>query len=435
MKIRALILTFLSAALAFGQLQQETPVQSASGAFNPVSLASEFFERGNFVNYYAFANAVYDTFAPTLNNSGQTVNNGGFGFDLGGGATVAHTWKRSSLSFSYIGGYRHYSSAFFGNGTNQSLNLAFSRRMSRRWNLSTGVTAGTLLYGTGYFSAQAATNNNVQINPFSPNTRYASGYISVAYQQTRRLSYVFTGGAYLQRYDYPGAIGATGGNGDVAVVYRITARTTISGDYNHSYFVYQAGAGNTSLDGYNFSISHNFADRWSASAFGGITHTDVNGFFFLPLGPVTGTTPVPVIRVPYNTKATSPSFGGSISRQMRRSQISASGGQNVISGNGFYLASKSRYLNGFYSRSYQRMNVGFGAYYSRLSTLTNTVGYSYDTSGFGGNVGYFLIRHVSANARYDFLHYGTIGSITGVSDNRFAIGLSFSSKNIPLTLY
>lgn len=425
----------LSSVLAFGQLQQEAPVQSASGGFNPVTLASEFFEHGNFVNYYAFANAVYDTFAPTLNNSGQNVNNGGFGFDLGGGVSVAHTWRRSTLSFNYIGGYRHYSSGFFGNGTNQSLNLAFSRRMSRRWHLNTGVTAGTLLYGTGYFSAQATTNGNVQLNPFSPNTRYASGYVSVSYQQTRRLSYVFTGGIYLQRYDYPGAIGATGGNGDVAIVYRVTARTSISGDYNHSYFVYQAGAGNTNLDGFNFSLSHAFADHWNVTAFGGITHTNVNGFFFFPLGPVTGTNTIPVLRIAYDTTATSPSFGGSVSRQLRRSHISASGGQNVISGNGFYLASKSRYLNGYYSRSYQRMNVGFGAYYSRLSTLTNSVGYSYDTSGIGASAGYLILPHLSANARYDFLHYGTIGSTTGISDNRFSIGLSYSSKSIPLTLY
>src|SRR3982751_1788012 len=88
-KIRALVLTLVCAASAFGQLQQEAPVERSSGGFNPVTLASEFFDRGNFVNYYAFANAVYDSFSPTLNSSGQSVNNGGFGYDLGGGISAS----------------------------------------------------------------------------------------------------------------------------------------------------------------------------------------------------------------------------------------------------------------------------------------------------------------------------------------------------------
>jgi len=435
-KIRALVLTLVCAASAFGQLQQEAPVERSSGGFNPVTLASEFFDRGNFVNYYAFANAVYDSFSPTLNSSGQSVNNGGFGYDLGGGISASHAWSKSTLALSYSGSYRNYSNTFFANGTNQNLSLSFSRRLARRWSFNTGVLAGTALYGTGYFGAQAATNGNVQLNPFSPNTRYASGYVSVAYQQSRRLSYVFTGGIYLQRYSYPGAIGTTGGNGAVAVVYRVTARTTVSGDYNHSYFAYQLDAGNTNLDGFNFSVSHRFANRWGVTASGGVTHTNVAGLLNIPVGAITSTGAVSgFIRVPYNTSALSPAFAGSVSRYMRRSQFSASGGQNIISGNGYYLASRNQFINGVYSRSYRRLNASFGGYWSRLNTLTSSVGYSYSTSGFSANYGYVVMRHVSANARYDFVRYGTINLYPSVSDNRFSFGVSFSSKSIPLTLY
>jgi hypothetical protein len=435
-KIRVFILTLASAVLAFGQSQQDAPAGRSLGGFNPVTLASQFFERGNFVNYYAVANAVYDTYAPTLNSSGQTVQGGGFGYDVGGGISAYHAWSKATLSLSYSGNYRHYSSNFFGNGTNQDLNLSYTRRLARRWSLSTGVMAGTVLYGTGYFGAHTATDGNVQLNPFSSNTRYASGYVSVAYQQTRRLSYVLTGGIYLQRFDYAGAIGTTGGNGGVSVNYRITPRTTISGNYSHSYFSYQLGAGDTNLDGYNFSIAHKFANQWGVSAYGGINHTNVVGAFFVPVSVVSGTNTITgTIRVPYITSSTSPAFGGSLSRVMRRSQFSVGGGQNVVSGNGFYLASRNQYLNGVYSRSYQRLNASFGGYWSRLNTLTNSVGYSYDSSGFSANFGYVLMRHVSSNARYDFVRYGTIGALSTVSDNRFAVGLSFSSKSIPLTLY
>ena len=436
MRIRVFILTLLFAASLFGQLQQDTPADRSPGTFNPVTLASEFFDRGNFVNYYAFANAVYDSFAPVLNSNGQSVSQGGFGYDVGGGISAYHAWSKSTLALSYSGDYRNYSSGFFGNGTIQNLGLSFSRRLARRWSLSTGVMAGTLLYGTGYFNAQTATNGNVQLNPFSPNTRYASGSVSIAYQQSRRLSYVVSGGIYLQRYDYPGAIGTTGGNGDIGVYYRLTARTSIGGDYNHGYFSYQLGAGNASLDGANFSVSHRFGNLWYVSASGGITHTNVSGYYAIPVGIITSTGVVSgVIRVPYNVSATSPAFGASLTRALRRSQISVSGGQSVNSGNGVYLASKSRYVGGFYSRSYRRSNVGLGGYWSRLSGLVNSVGYDYNASGFGANYGYVVMRHISANARYDFIRYGTIGSNSSIADNRFSFGVSISSQSIPLTLY
>ncbi|MBV9679599.1 MAG: hypothetical protein JO185_24895 [Acidobacteriaceae bacterium] len=437
MKVRIFILVLFSAASLLGQLQQTAPVEQSGGAwFNPVTLASEFFDRGNFVNYYAFANAVYDSFAPVINSNGQSENNGGFGFDAGGGISAAHVWSKSSLSLSYSGSYRHYSASYLGNGTNQNLSLTFNRRLARRWSLGTGVYAGTVMYGTGYFGAQAVTNGNVQLNPFSVNNRYASGSVSVSYQQSRRLSYTFSGSIFLQRFSYSSAIGTTGGSGAVSALYRVTSRTSVSGDYYHSYYAYQLGAGNASMDGANFTLYHHFGNLWSVWASGGITHTNVAGFFFVPVGIITGTgTVTGVIRVPYNVSAVSPAFQGTVARALRRSQISVSGGQNVVSGNGYYLASRNQFINGFYSRSYRRSNAGFGGYWSRLHTLVQSTGYDYNTSGFSANYGYVVMRHVSANARYDFIRYGTIGSNSSVSDNRFAFGISLSSQSIPLTLY
>jgi hypothetical protein len=440
-KIRVFILTLVSAACVFGQLQQPPQeTSSASGnssGYNPVTLASEFFDRGNFVNYYAFANAVYDTYAPTLNSSGQYVNNGGFGYGVGGGVGAYHAWSKSTLSLAYSANFSQYTSSFFTSGTNQNLNLSFNRQLSRRWSLGVGVLAGNVLYGTGYLGAQADTAGNVQLNPFSPNTRYLTGYASLSYQQSRRLSYFVSGGFYLQRFSYSGAVGTTGGSGSGGVNYRITSRTSIFGSYSHSYYAYQMDAGNTYVDGVSFGISHTFKNRWGASAYGGITHSNVNGLLNIPVGIITPTGVTSgFLRVPYVTTAVLPAFGGSISRYMRKSQFSFGGGQSVISGNGYYLASQSRYLSGNYSRSFQqRTNASFGGYWSRLSSVSGTMAYSYNTSGFGASYSYVILSHVSAYARYDFVRYGTISSYAGVSDNRFSFGFSFSSKSIPLTLY
>ncbi len=442
-KIRVLILTLLSAVSVFAQLQsqpppsQDTSSGGNSSSLNPITLASEFFDRGNFVNYYAFANAVYDTYSPTLNSSGQNVNNGGFGYVIGGGVSASHIWSKSSLSLSYSGNFSQYTSSFFSSGTNQNLGLSFSRQISRRWSFNTGVYAGNVLYGTGYLGAQTSTDGNIQLNPFSPNTRYLSGSVGVSYQQSRRLSYFAYGGIYLQRFSYAGAVGTTGGSGGGGVSYRITARTSAFGSYSHSYFAYQLGAGNTYVDGVSFGISHAFHNRWFASAYGGVTHTNVSGLLNIPIGRIftpTGTVDV-FARVPYTATAVLPSFGGSLSRSVRRGQFSISGGQSIVSGNGYYLASRTQYLGGGYSRSYQRSNISFGGYWSRLNSIANSLSYAYNTSGFSGNYSRVVLPHVSVFGRYDFVRYGAISSYGGISDNRFSFGVAFSSKSIPLTLY
>lgn len=417
--------------------QQEAPPVGPTANLNPVTLATEFFENNNFFNYYGFANAVYDTYNPTLDSTGKSVNHGGVGYQVGGGLSARHLWQKSVLSVSYSGDYRDYSSAFFSSGTDQNLSLAFNRRMSNRWTLNLGTNAGTVLYGTGYFGQQPVGTGNLQINPFSNSTRFFSGYASVTYQQSRRLSYVFSGGYYLQRYSYAGAVGSTGGSGDIGVNYRITARTTISGDYGRSYFVFQRGAGTSTVDNYYGSISHRFANHWTATASGGVSRSHVTGTIQSPVSiPVSnGQVLNGFVVGPYDSVTLLPSFSGSVSRMMKRSSFSVGGGQNIVSGNGYYLASKNQFLSGIYSRTYRRSNASIGGSWNRLNSIANTVGFSYATTGISGSYGYSVIRHVALNGRYDFVRYGAIRPNPGVSDSRFSIGVTFSSQSIPLTLY
>ncbi len=417
--------------------QEEAPPVGPGANTNPVTLATQFFENNNFFNYYAFANAVYDSYNPTLNSDGHTVNHGGAGYQVGGGVSARHVWQKASLALSYSGDYRDYSSSFFGSGTDQSLGLSYSRRLARRLNLNLGVNAGTVLYGTGYFGQQQVGTGNIQLNPFSNSTRFFSGYVSMSYQQTRRLSYVVSGGYYLQRYSYAAAIGSTGGSGDIGVNYRVTARTTVSVDYSRSYFVFQRNAGTSTVDSFYGSVSHRFANHWVASASGGISHSHVTGTTVTPvtLQTTTGEFLNGYIVGPYDSKTFLPSFSGSVTHFLRKSSFSAGGGQNVVSGNGYYLASRNQFLSGVYSRSLNKSNVSFGANWNRLNSVSNTVAYGYSTTSFAASYSYAVIRHVGMNARYDFVRYGSLGNNPGVADNRFSVGVNFSSQSIPLTLY
>ena len=129
MKIRILALLTAGAALATAQ---ETSRMDSPINYNPVTLASQFFENNNYFNYFGVVNGVYDTYAPTYNSLGQPVNNGGFGYSIGGGLSAYHKFRKATLSVSYGGTYRDYNTPLYANGTDQNFSLAYTLRLARR---------------------------------------------------------------------------------------------------------------------------------------------------------------------------------------------------------------------------------------------------------------------------------------------------------------
>lgn len=433
MKIRVLILWSVGAASV---LAQEGPQMDNPISYNPVTLASQFFEHNNYFNYFGSIDGVYDSYAPTINSNGQQVSNGGFGYQIGGGLAGYHKFRKATFAISYSGNYRDYSTPLFSNGTDQNLSVSYTRQLARRWTLGVSGNAGTVLYGTGYLGPASQGPNAVATNPFSANTRYASAGTSLAYQQTRRLSYVVSGNFFLQRYSYVNAIGATGASGDVAVNYRLTARTTITADYGTSGFTYQHGSGDSRLNSITGSVFHQFANHWFLTVTGGVTHSHISGFIAIPVSALTGDVGANGYVIgQYNTSSNFPAFSGTVTRVYRRFQVSASGGQSIISGNGFYLASRNQFLNGTYSKSWRRSNISVGGNWYRLKSAANTIAYTYSAGGLGASYGYQLMRHVGSHFRYDYIRYGNLAPYSAIVDNRLSFGLTFSSQSIPVTLY
>ena len=434
--VALLAASWLAGTLLAQQSSQPPPAapEDQGPSANPITtLASEFFEH-DFFNFFLFANAVYDSVPEEIND--RSINQGGWGFDGGGGADAFKQLKDGYLSLAYRGDYRDYSSSFFPSGTDQSLSFAYSKRLSRRWEFKFDVNGGIFLYGGTYFGAQPSQVDYVQTNPFSSESKFLSSGVSLAYRQTRRLSYVFDGQYYLNRYNIPGSIGATGVTGAGSIFYRLTARTTVGGTYSHTYFTYQRGAGQAQADTVVGNISHTFHAHWMASFSGGITRTDSSGTISVPVLIIDGDNLIPGYEIGhYNRVATFPSVIGTVSRQLRRSSINVSGGQNVTSGNGVFLASKNLFVNGYYSYSTRRSNLSFGGGLSHLTSVANNVTSRYTTSSFTASYAYNLMRHVGVNFRYNYVKYGTLGSVGSLTDNRIMFGVYFSSKTVPLTLF
>lgn len=441
MRFPVFVLILLSGASAFAQdtttaAPPAAPQTAPTPTGNPVvTLASEFFEH-NFVNLYAFGDGIYDSYAP-IEQNGRLSNNGSVGWDVGGGINAYHQVTNGDISITYRGDYRHYQSSVFGTGTDQYLAFGYNKRLTRRWSLNVSLGGGMFLYGETFISPLPTQTTVVQANPFSNESRFAYGGVTLSYLQTRRLSYTVSGNFMLNRYSLPGSVGMTGITGTGGVQYRLSARTTVGGSYSHSYFAYQGGSGQAAIDSFSGTLSRAFPDRWNVSVYGGVSRTTTSGIIAVPviLQLSSGQAVGGYLIGPYKRTSDVPSFGGNVSRTFHRSLLSVSAGQGVSAGNGYYLSSRSDFVTGTLSYSTRKSNISAGGSYSLLSSIANTVTSKYKSAGLSVSYSRNLVRYVGANVRYDYIYYQSLSPFPGTTDNRISFGFNFSSKSIPLTLY
>jgi hypothetical protein len=433
--LRSAAVFVVAAATVVAQEASTTEPDTDSGIRGlPVTLAGQFFDH-DFVNYTLFGNVIFDTNLATLQGA-QTVNGSGFGWSAGGGVTASHLTRNTAFSLNYRGDYRRYGSSGYGSGTDQNLGLDYSVRLSRRWSTSISAGGGILLYGGGFYSVTPNAATTVATNPLSPETRFLNTGINFSYQQSRRLSYVFGGQFFLNDYNYAGGLDSRGVSGLFSVVYRLTGKTSLAATYSHSYYTYSQGVGSSTLDGGSLTLSHNFAGHWQGALTAGINRTHASGTITLPVSIILAQQTVNgYMTGPYDDVSLVPSFQASLTRYLRHSAFSVSGGQGVTPGNGVFLTSRTQSLNSTYSYSTRRSNISFGASYNHLSSIANSVSQTYSSGNLSASYSYVVRRHLAADFRYDLISYGGLLNYGGVTEHRLTAGLSLSSKSIPLTLF
>jgi hypothetical protein len=425
---------FLAFCLAAATLAaQDTSSDTGEDVTRRVTATSQFFDR-DFVNVFAFASGIWDSRIPELTNN-TSVFGSGIGWQVGGGIEGSHQFRDGGITLSYTGSYHDYPGGEFAAGTSQSLALSYTKKLSRHWSFGASVAGGILSYGTSYYAAAAVTSS-LSANPFSSSSRFLFAGMNATYNQTRRLSYVFAGNAFINNYNYGHAFSSVGGSGSASVYYRVTARTTVGGTYTHTYYTYSQSAGTSSIDGGSLSLSHRFPDHWQLDLSGGINRSHSKGIIVIPVTLIFNGETVTGYEVgPYNHSTFTPSFQGVLTRSFRRSSFAVSAGQGIAPGNGTYLGSRSQFANAVYSISSRKSNFGFGASFIRLSSIANSVSESYSTFDASASYGINLARYVSANLRYDFLHYDGFFGYSELNESRITFGLSLSSKSVPLTLF
>jgi hypothetical protein len=387
------------------------------------------------VNVFAFGSGLYDSALPQL-SAGTSEYGSAVGFDVGGGVSLQHALKDGTFSLSYKGDYHRYAVSTYANGINQNLSLLFSKRLSRQWSVVMQGSGGVISYGGQVYNESPASGTSVLTNPLSSQSRFATGGITVTYQQTRRLSYSFGGEGFLNNYNYRGAVDSFGASGTASINYRTTARTTIGATYTRTYFTYAGSTGTTNIDSGFLNLHHTFNSRWSGSLSGGVSHVHTQGVITEPVTLLLDQQLVTGYLVgPYNHTSLSPSFQGSITRNLHHAFLLISGGQGVNAGNGTLLTSKSQYGGVTFSATHHLTNFSFGGGFNRLTSIANTVSNQYTAANASVSYGFNIVRYLSANFSYNFTHYDTLYSLKGVNESRITFGLSFSSKSIPLTLF
>ena len=429
-------LVLLAVTLPVGALYAQDSSNTGSQSQIPPNTAPPLLQRPyeaakDFFNFFAFANGVLDTNGAYLENANSGAT---FGETVGGGASGYHAFSTGSLAVYYNGDYRHYGKNNFGNGTDQSLSVVY-QKLTKHWTFTIGEVAGEFFQGGAVYST-ASNNVNpgtiVQTSPYATSTRYAGTTLTASYQQSLRLSYQFTGSYFLNRYNGQVSIGSNNFIGALATVYRFTRRTSISANYSHSNFLYQHNAGSSNVDAVFLTLGHDFASHWSASISGGLTRANSSGTFDFPVYLNPSLPPVLVVAQYHQTNIL-PYYQATLSRNMRHVTVSASAGEAVGPGNGYYLASRVINVNGLVNYAMRRSNLTANGYFSRLSSVANQVRGNEVTTGIGGAYSYNLIRHLGLNVRYDYIKYGNLGILHVPADNRISMGVYFTSKDVPLS--
>ena len=117
----------------------------------------------------------------------------------------------------YQGSYRDYPSSTFHGGTQQSLAIAYSKRLSKRWSFGANVSAAFVVWLE--LLGASALGASISTNPFSSESRLSMPALMSLTLSRGRLSYVFGGAYFLNNYSYNGSFSSYGGEGNAAIFY------------------------------------------------------------------------------------------------------------------------------------------------------------------------------------------------------------------------
>jgi hypothetical protein len=360
---------------------------------------------------------VYDSnITPAAKPGDSTADSG---VESGAGLSLSRNWKRASLNVEYRGRFNHYARERVFNGTDQFLNLGYSRFLSPNLTLDLKETAGTTTLANGSFTYLPLTDPGLYALPTAElldgRTSYAISRGELGWQRSTRTSFDLGGEGFLVRRSSAALADLDGFGARAGIAYRLTRRQTVSATYQHTYFNYRRAFADASLDtavmAYSVALTR---------------HLDLG----LQLGGSRVDTQNVTAHVLYM-----PLAEARLTRTFQRSSLVFDVATGISPGNGLYLTSREKSASVLFTYAgTRRLTVLFNAGYSQLTSLDQSLTRLSDFQGGGGFL-YRLFASTHLDLRYDYRHYGNQAALLKKNSNRISLGLAFAPGDAPLAIW
>jgi len=392
---------------------------------------------------FAGVNGIYDNGIEPLSVSSKgtlTQVKGLEGVEGNVGAYGVHSWKQAQLGLDYIGDFRHYSENSFYDGSDHRLALGLTYEKSKRLYFDIQEVGGTYSYGFGGVAGVPAPIQTQvgqsQSLLFDARNYFNQTSFNATYLLSARTSVTVGGQEFLLRFQNSGLVGMNGYSLNGSLQHRISRRSSIGVSYSHMHYDYPGAFGQSDIDIVQGIYSTQFGRRWTFSLQAGGYQAQVEGIQSVALDPsVAAILGISSLPKTFSSTTRYPTGSANLARQFKKSNLSFAYARTVYPGNGVYLTSRNETSSVSYSYTGVR-KASFSITGSEYAVSSIGQGLqslrSYDAAaGFS----YALTRILHLTGHYDIRHQDiSFGGFRRTSD-RAALGLTFSTGQVPLSLW
>ena len=350
----------------------------------------------------------------TDSNGNLAPSAGSYGVE--GGFTVSgqKRLRRSLLGISYIANYAHFLNVNNFNGTNQSINLAYSRRFNKRtdlvWNTAGSITNRVLGNPINLQSDTLGFLSTPVNELFDTRIYFLQSNMSVGYLLNNRWQLQFGGNGGIVRRQARALADTNLYGGTAGASYRLNRRSTLGFTYIYSHFDFGKQFGESDIHGVAANYTRGFGRGWSATAQVSIFDVQTIGVRRVSLDPVIAA----LLGTDQGSEAfqsmkRTPGFGASVTKRFRRTLYSVAVDRGIQPGNGLILTS----LSTTYSAS---MNYELKAKWTLNAGVNRT-----ELAGIGAGTTLGKFSNESAQLRFSRMITREIGFTGGVEYRQFKL--------------
>jgi hypothetical protein len=394
------------------------------------------------LRFFASANGIYDTgiLPYSVDGNGKLLTIGGvYGTELSLGAYGVHNFHHGRLGLDYTGTYRHYSQQTFYDGTDHTLALGYTYQKSARLFFDTRQSAGTVSQGTS-LAGVLPTISDAVVTPasllFDNRMNYLQSTLDVHYLLSERTIVTAGGDGFGIWRKATGLIGMKGYTLRGTIQHRVTQRTTLGLNYQHTHYDFPKAFGESDINSFAGTLSTQLGPSWTVSVGGGAYMAEVQGLQRVAVEPeIAALLGVNSTVQTFYQKSVFPQWNASVSRRFRRAMLSFGYSSGASAGNGIYLTSRQDNATGTFSYTAARKwSFSASGGYSRLQGIGQDL-HPYSLITGGSALTYSITRPIQLIARYDARHQEIVNGVFLQNSYRATIGISFSPGDVPLAFH